>query len=112
MKKITLLALWLLPTILHAHPVCTYCHINDTPTGVNATLSNSLPELCVTCHPDRVGKNEHIIGIPPPPTGMSQPLPLTNALISCTTCHDPHSQNPRLLRVEANELCRVCHQGK
>ena len=107
MKILFLTSFWLLPMWVYAHVSCTYCHVNDNPTSSNAMLNKSVPDLCITCHPDRVGKNEHIIGVAPR-SSLNQPLPLANGLITCTTCHDPHSQQPTLLRINKEELCGIC----
>ena len=91
-----------------AHDSCSYCHSVATPVAGNAGLLSSLPELCVACHPDRVGDAEHVIGVKPI-AAMSIPLPLLNGVLTCTTCHDPHSSSATLLRTEKTVLCRVCH---
>jgi predicted CXXCH cytochrome family protein len=93
------------------HGTCVYCHINAAPVAGNAGLRSPYPQLCINCHPDRVGKAEHVIDVKPV-TAMAIPLPLWNGRLTCTTCHDPHSDSPLLLRVEQASLCRACHLNK
>ena len=92
-----------------AHETCTYCHINAQPDANNSQLLATLPGLCMGCHPDRVGNAEHLINVTvavPP----SVALPLLNGQVSCTTCHDPHSAMPSLLRMDKPQLCTACHR--
>jgi len=104
------LILWAFSTNgMAAHGNCRYCHINATPIVGNADLVTALPDLCVGCHPDRVGNKEHIIDIFPRP-GMTPALPLTNGKIGCTTCHDTHSDVQTSLRMQTPYLCQSCHQ--
>jgi predicted CXXCH cytochrome family protein len=93
-----------------AHDACTYCHTNAQPDSNNAPLLASLPGLCVSCHPARLGTAEHVINVTvtTPPRAA---LPLLNGEVSCTTCHDPHSQMPSLLRMEKSQLCSACHRN-
>jgi len=107
---IFLLALYGVP-FSWAHDSCSYCHINAAPVAGNAELLSQLPELCVNCHPDRIGSAEHVIGVQPT-SSMTAPLPLLNGRLTCITCHDPHSNSPTLLRMDKALLCRACHHNK
>ncbi|WP_455211767.1 cytochrome c3 family protein [Kaarinaea lacus] len=94
-----------------AHDSCSYCHINAAPVAGNAGLLSQLPELCINCHPDRIGNAEHVIGVKPV-LSMTTPLPLLNGRLTCITCHDSHSDVSTLLRMDKALLCRTCHQDK
>lgn len=93
-----------------AHDACSQCHINAEPHEGNAQLNLPRPGLCIQCHPERVGKSEHVINV-----AVSVPLtvslPLLNGQVSCTTCHDPHSKAPALVRYENEILCAACHRN-
>lgn len=92
-----------------AHDRCGVCHIGDAPQPQQAALSAPLPGLCVDCHRERMGKREHVVGVPPS-APVTADLPLLNGLISCTTCHDPHGTGPGMLRLPTDALCRACHK--
>jgi predicted CXXCH cytochrome family protein len=103
------LILWTFSTNgTNAHDNCLDCHVNSAPIVGNADLAIALPDLCIGCHPDRVGDEEHIIGIFPN-LRMTQVLPLINGKIGCTTCHDIHSGLQSSLRVHTPYLCQYCH---
>ena len=115
--KTTDFRLWAVVTLLavvccsaaSAHESCSACHINAQPQVGTAALTAPLPDLCIACHPDREGGAEHVIDVvqatPPRLT-----LPLLAGQVSCTTCHDPHSTVPVLLRFAPLQLCGACHQ--
>lgn len=88
---------------------CSYCHITS-PEDAAMPLKASLSELCLTCHPDRSGSNEHRIDVIPTMKVVAMPLS-KDGTITCATCHDPHekSGHPMLLRVNPSELCIKCH---
>lgn len=88
---------------------CSYCHVTSDKTD-KMQLKASLTELCIECHPDRMGPKEHIVDIAPPMKVVDLPLS-KDGLMTCITCHDPHetSGNPKLLRVKPSELCSKCH---
>lgn len=94
--------------LANAHDKCTLCHAHVSPVAGSADLITTLPALCINCHPDRVGKSEHRIGIKPT-SSMTASLPLLNGLITCTTCHDPHGESAALIRFNNERLCSVCH---
>ena len=88
---------------------CGYCHLTSDKTN-KMRLKATLAELCIECHSDRSGPNEHKVGIAPP-KGVAE-LPFDkDGLLTCVTCHDPHEKSgyPKLLRVKPSELCLKCH---
>ncbi len=113
MSRIIILSLMLISlSLAHAaipdHQQCTACHLYDTPQSTNAELVMPLPDICISCHTQRTGKNQHVINVIPaslPPLT----LPLQNGKLGCTTCHDPHSDLPGQLRMDKNQLCQACH---
>lgn len=85
---------------------CTACHIshNGGPT------KKPLTELCVTCHRERIEAGEHIVDIIPK-YPVPKNLPLTkDGKLTCITCHDPHSKEPMMLRLDTMVLCNQCHK--
>jgi predicted CXXCH cytochrome family protein len=92
-----------------SHEPCSLCHLSDPPAADGSDIIQPLPDLCISCHPDRTGDKEHIINIPPsgPIPGT---LPLLNGLISCTTCHDYHGSTSGMLRIPGEALCLACHK--
>ena len=93
-----------------AHDRCTLCHIQAVPATGAADIVSPLPQLCIRCHPDRVGNTEHVIDVPVT-AAMTAPLPLLNGKVTCTTCHDPHSKSPALVRYDKDSLCVACHHN-
>ncbi len=83
------------------------CHL---PTGTTKVgeLKKKLSALCLDCHRDRKAPAEHKVDIVP--AMEVKGLPLSDGMITCVTCHDPH-RNPHgsLLRMKATDLCLVCH---
>jgi predicted CXXCH cytochrome family protein len=86
---------------------CATCHL-PTGTAKAGELKKKLSALCLDCHLDRKAPAEHKVDIVP--AMVVKGLPLTDGMITCFTCHDPH-KNPHgnLLRMKAAELCLVCH---
>ena len=87
---------------------CATCHGSHLTDKSAPLLKKPLAELCIECHPDRMGPTEHKIGIiSSMNTGT---LPLTDNKLTCITCHDPHSNRyGRMLRVPEKNLCLICH---
>lgn len=89
------------------HPViegrlrCSDCHeVHPSKATVKRTRWNK--EMCVQCHPDKVGpfayEHEPVAG------WMGD---------GCLECHRPHgSPNPRLLKLFSRGLCAQCHTEK
>jgi predicted CXXCH cytochrome family protein len=88
---------------------CSYCHV-ISPATTPQQLKAPLAELCVGCHADRRGPNEHKVDIVPSMKVVGLPLS-REGKITCATCHDPHGTagHPRLLRARGEELCVKCH---
>lgn len=85
---------------------CSACHISHNGGPVKKPLT----ELCVQCHRERIEAGEHRVDIipkyPVPPN-----LPLTkDGRLTCITCHDPHSKDFMMLRMETIVLCNQCHK--
>lgn len=86
---------------------CSLCHpLGD---GGGGALRKPISELCRECHPARTVPSEHKIDVVP--SVIVPELPLKNGKMTCTTCHDPHSNTyPRMLRVPGKNLCALCHK--
>lgn len=84
------------------HGDCLFCHVTDSPT--DASLIITEPEVCRLCHSPH---NDHAVLVEP--TGSDPSLPLTNGLMTCITCHDPHAPQPLQLRLPTVQLCAACH---
>jgi len=85
---------------------CSACHVSHNGGPVKKPLT----ELCVTCHRERIEAGEHIVDITPK-YPVPKNLPLTkDGKLTCITCHDPHSQEPLMLRLEPMILCNQCHK--
>ncbi len=86
---------------------CSSCHVISAGK-TSGQLQKPVSRLCQGCHPERSGGREHVVDTVPSMTVTR--LPLQNGKITCVTCHDPHSNRyGSLLRMEAKELCRACH---
>jgi DmsE family decaheme c-type cytochrome len=84
---------------------CTTCHsVHDPKSTVGRLKARTQPELCVTCHRDKVAKLDR-----------SGHMPVREGKMQCTTCHNTHgATNVRLLRKGDSiaELCTSCHADK
>lgn len=89
------------------HKTCTVCHIEED----SSTLKAGINETCIGCHPSSPGR-DHPIGIVIEDVSEKLPLDRENK-ITCVTCHEPHGKGTegRLLRVEFNDLCILCHKN-
>lgn len=109
MRKYFFLLLTTIPLAANAaHETCSDCHVDTDPQSTSATLRVSAPQLCLQCHPDRVAPGEHVINVVPK-NPVPASLPLVNGEVSCTTCHDAHLNTAGKTRMEAAQLCAVCH---
>ncbi len=91
---------------------CNMCHLPHKREG-KILLTKPLSELCISCHPDRVGSSEHKTGIKPSMPVTELPLD-ADGKMTCITCHDPHAEKgyENLLRAPSfNEICMKCHKG-
>jgi predicted CXXCH cytochrome family protein len=96
--------------------VCLTCHLPHSGVGVG-DLTKGVEELCTTCHQKKHKDFPHPVGIKPSPDFVLQPENKlnfkANDVITCTTCHFPHtSDTVFLLRVgvTGGDLCYQCHQ--
>ena len=84
---------------------CITCHSVHNPKSVRAQLKTATEvETCATCHRTQALKVKRI-----------SHMPLTEAKMECSSCHNPHgSTNVKLLRVGnwVNESCISCHTEK
>lgn len=86
---------------------CATCHL-PTGTAKAGELKKKLSSLCLDCHQDRKAPAEHTVDFVP--AREVKGLPLTNGMITCFTCHNPHKNlHGNLLRMKATDLCFVCH---
>lgn len=84
---------------------CTTCHsVHDPKSTAGQLKARTQPELCVTCHRDKVAKLDR-----------SGHMPVREGKMQCSTCHSTHgSTNVKLLRKgdSVAELCTTCHADK
>lgn len=79
---------------------CTSCHTMHSPGGNDKTRMNT--DLCLDCHPEEKAdikrKSAH---------------PVSQGLLDCTDCHDPHGgAGPALQKfATTNQGCFDCHAG-
>jgi predicted CXXCH cytochrome family protein len=95
---------------------CLVCH-NPHASDAPPLLTQPLPFLCQSCHPDKTN-GKHILG----GYGLGDNHPIQGRIdpsrkgheLGCSSCHHPHSSRKKNLLVndEANSpanLCLVCH---
>ena len=84
---------------------CMTCHSVHAPKSGTAQLKAATqPQLCATCHRDKVAKLDR-----------SGHMPVREGKMQCSTCHNPHgATNVKLLRKGDSiaELCTSCHADK
>jgi DmsE family decaheme c-type cytochrome len=84
---------------------CTTCHSVHNYKGKVAQLkTETQPQLCATCHRDKVAKLDR-----------SGHMPVREGKMQCSTCHSTHgSTNVKQLRKGDSiaELCTSCHAEK
>jgi predicted CXXCH cytochrome family protein len=104
---------------LHGPIAAGMCEVCHDPHGSNHPSQLKLPvnELCVSCH-EEVRKTPHVVrtttggghpvGDKPDPSAYGK-----GRLMSCVSCHDPHSGDVRYFFVNNAEdrmlLCQMCH---
>ncbi len=85
--------------------------IQDHPP-LNSPLKTSL-DVCYRCHPDQNSGATHPVRVPLKNGMKKTDLPLEGGLVTCISCHVPHSGNmPYLLRKENTALCLSCHDDR
>lgn len=83
----------------------------DHPT-LNTPLKTSL-DVCYRCHPDQKSGITHPVKVPLKKGMKHTDLPLEDGLITCISCHEPHTGDmPYLLRKENTALCLSCHDDR
>ena len=90
----------------HPETDCVLCH-DPHGSGNRDILTEPEADLCLTCHEDSKERHLHPIGAPARD-------PRTGEALACTSCHDPHSADYRvLLRHDPErDLCVQCHAGQ
>jgi predicted CXXCH cytochrome family protein len=95
------------PVIIGRRCDCHNPHASEYPYFLETTIN----ELCVSCHKaEETGRHVvslqrgriHPVGRVPEPRNPKK-------LISCTTCHDPHSSNFSKL-FQKKKMCHYCHR--
>ena len=114
---------------------CAKCHSTHQPHGKRlwaeeppkATKSGTTlfgsDALCYTCHQKEATEHmfeagfSHPTGVPIKRAQVQAPLTTTRIkglgdVITCTSCHDPHSKSPYMLRLPTtnDQLCLACHK--
>jgi DmsE family decaheme c-type cytochrome len=84
---------------------CTTCHSVHSYASKTAQLkAPTEPQLCATCHRDKVAKLDR-----------ENHMPVSEGKMTCSTCHSPHgSTNVKLLKKgdSVNDQCTSCHADK
>lgn len=114
---------------------CAKCHSTHQPRG-KRLWSQAPPTqtkagtplfgtdgLCYTCHQRETTQHmfesgfSHPTGIPVKRAQVSPQLPVTRVkslgdVITCVSCHDPHSKTQYMLRLPTanDQLCLACHK--
>lgn len=116
---------------------CMTCHATHRPKGPSLFRAEVTPKTekgtplvgsagtCYSCHKTEEKGGQffepgvsHPVNVPPPP-GMVIPKELGTTLvkglgevITCVTCHDPHSKKPGFLKLpmQGDKLCVACHK--
>jgi predicted CXXCH cytochrome family protein len=99
----------------HRDEGCQTCHGMHQPPSLphGARVAGVGPQACLDCHTtDR--SDAHVDLAASHPVGeivadAHGDLPLANGRLACTTCHDPHGGDERLLRANVGALCASCH---
>jgi predicted CXXCH cytochrome family protein len=82
---------------------CQKCHV---PEG---KLRQPISALCSGCH--KLPRDNHPVQVAPRTPPRSQAAPLTDGLVTCVSCHDPHDGKAKL-RLQQRQLCPICHPAK
>jgi predicted CXXCH cytochrome family protein len=87
---------------------CNICHVSHKGGGLGL-VKKTVTELCLECHPDRMGSTEHVVGVIP--SININRLPLIDGKMNCVTCHNPHKNTfENMLRIPPEKICLSCHK--
>jgi hypothetical protein len=81
---------------VHRSPLyCSTCHEKgEKPSGENLLYGGDDLVLCRTCHPKSV-YDVHVVDIRPRKVEVPPAFPLPGGKVTCVTCHDEPSCNPK-----------------
>jgi predicted CXXCH cytochrome family protein len=89
---------------------CVVCH-DPHATDQQFMLKKPINELCSGCHPEVVAKSAgHPVANHPVSASSERLRP--GRRLTCTSCHDPHGSDNRLMLIQSQlggRLCRGCH---
>jgi len=87
---------------------CNICHVSHKMGGTGL-VRITVTELCLECHPDRMGNTEHVVDVIP---AMNvDGLLLIDGKMNCVTCHDSHKTTfENMLRIAPEKICLGCHK--
>jgi len=97
----------------HSDLPCNACHVTGAgglptaPVGMSADAE----ELCLVCHgpgSESPGTGHPSAFVPTRPLPAAYPLD-PQGRITCSSCHQVHSEQPMLLRSGGAWSCRDCH---
>ena len=87
---------------------CNICHVSNKMRGTGL-IKKTVTELCLECHPERMGSTEHVVNIIP--SMNVNGLLLIDGKMNCVTCHDSHKNTiENMLRLPPDKLCLNCHK--
>ncbi len=97
---------------------CILCHGGadslDAPHMDLMSADDMATAICNACHRSHIGRGSHRVNISyrTKVNNDVPDLPLIDEMMSCVTCHNPHSSDePALLRKPYDSLCVSCHIG-
>jgi predicted CXXCH cytochrome family protein len=99
----------------HRDEGCQTCHGMHEPPVLphGERVAGVGPQACLDCHTtDRTDRHVDLAAGHPVGTRVVDAhgaLPLDGGRLACTTCHDPHGGDERLLRADVGQLCVSCH---
>ena len=106
----------------HGKEACSACHgMHKTKTqrGRGVHKANVGPQICLDCHTDGSHRPQIKLTATHPlgkklEAGEHGSLPAIGGRIGCTTCHEAHGADGRLLRLgsDAGKTCLECHEDK
>lgn len=106
----------------HGKESCSSCHgmhKASSRRGRGVRKPGVGPQICLDCHADGSGRPQVNLAATHPigkKLGASDhgSLPLVSGRIGCTTCHEAHGADERLLRdgSDAGKTCLECHEDK